>query len=151
MPSSFVVALHGLLAVIWVGGMFFAYLVLRPAAQPLEAPQRLALWSRTFGRFFPWVWAAVIILPATGYYLVLARFGGFAGLPPSVNIMQGLGIIMMLMYLHIFFAPYKRLRRGVESGDFVKAGHALGQIRQLVAVNMVLGLITIFVALMGAN
>jgi len=148
---SFLIALHGLLAVIWVGGMFFAYVVLRPAAQTLEASVRLPLWSRTFYRFFPWVWAAVIILPATGYFLVSARFGGFANLPLYVNIMQGIGILMTLIYLHMFFAPYQRLRRGVDAGDFVKAGQALGQIRQLVGINTALGLITIFVALAGAS
>ena len=108
---------------------------------------RLPLWSRTFGRFFPWVWAAVIILPASGYFLIAARFGGFANLPMYINIMQGIGILMILLYLHLFFAPYRRLRRGVEAGDFVKAGQALGQIRQLVAINMALGLIAIFVTL----
>lgn len=148
---SLLIALHGLLATLWVGGMFFAYVVLRPAAQSLEASVRLALWSRTFGRFFPWVWAAVIILPLSGYVLIARLFGGFAHLPLYVNIMQGLGVLMILLYLHLFFAPYRRLRRGVEAGDFVKAGQALGQIRQLVAINMALGLITIFVALAGAS
>ncbi len=148
---SYLIALHGLLAVIWVGGMFFAYMILRPAAQPLETQQRLSLWARTFGGFFPWVWGAVLIVPLTGYYVAIARFGVMAALPMYVNIMQGLGILMILLYLHVFFAPYRRLRRGVESGDFVKAGHALVQIRQLVAINMALGLITIFVALVGAN
>ncbi|MHB8254312.1 MAG: CopD family protein [Acidiferrobacter sp.] len=143
---SLLIALHGLLAVIWVGGMFFAHMILRPAAQTLEASVRLPLWSRTLGRFFPWVWAAVIILPATGYFLIAARFGGFAALPLYINMMQGIGILMILLYLHIFFAPYRRLRRGVAAGDFVKAGQALGQIRQLVTINMVLGLITLFLA-----
>ncbi len=148
---SYLIALHGLLAVIWVGGMFFAYMILRPAAQTLETPQRLSLWARTFGGFFPWVWGAVLIVPLTGYYVAIVRFGAMAALPMYVNIMQGLGILMVLLYLHVFFAPYRRLRRGVENGDFVKAGHALAQIRQLVAINMALGLITIFVALAGAN
>lgn len=148
---SLLIALHGLLATLWVGGMFFAYVVLRPAAQDLEASLRLPLWARTFSRFFPWVWAAVIILPLSGYLLVARLFGGFAHLPLYVNVMQGLGVLMILLYLHLFFAPYRRLRRGVEAGDFVKAGQALGQIRQLVGINMVLGLITIFVALAGAS
>ncbi len=146
---SALIALHGLIAMIWVGGMFFAYIVLRPAAQTIEAPVRLRLWSRIFERFFPWVWAAVVILPASGYFLIITRLGGFAHLPLAINVMQGLGIVMILLYLHVFFAPYRRLRTGVEAGDFVKAGQALRQIRQLIGVNMVLGLITVFVALAG--
>ncbi len=148
---SYLIAIHGLLAMLWVGGMFFAYVILRPAAQPLETPHRLALWSRTFGRFFPWVWAAVAVLPASGYYLAITSFGGMATLPPFVNIMQVLGILMILLYLHVYFSPYRRLRQGVENGDFVKAGHALAQIRRLVGINMGLGLVTIFVALVGAH
>jgi len=148
---SYLIALHGLFATLWVGGMFFAYIVLRPAAQSLEASIRLPLWSRTFSRFFPWVWGAVIILPASGYYLIAAEFGGFAHLPLYVNIMQGLGIIMIMLYLHLFFAPYRRLRRGVDTGDFVKAGHALGQIRQLVAINTALGIATLLIAIAGSH
>ncbi len=147
---AFLIALHGLAAVIWVGGMFFAYVVLRPAAQALEAAVRLPLWARTFARFFPWVWAAVVLLPASGYAVIASRFGGFAHLPLYVNVMQALGILMILLYLHVFFAPYRRLRKGVAAGDFVKAGQALTQIRKLVGVNTVLGLATIFVALFGA-
>ena len=67
------------------------------------------------------------------------------------RVVEALGVITILLYLHLFFAPYRRLRQGVGSGDLVKAGHALTQIRRLVAINMGLGLITIFVALVGAN
>ena len=55
--------------VIWVGGMFFAYVCLRPAATKiLEQPLRLTLWKAVFDRFFPAVWAAVflILLSAIG-------------------------------------------------------------------------------------
>jgi putative copper export protein len=34
--------LHILGAIVWVGGMFFAYMVLRPAAGEMEGPTRLA-------------------------------------------------------------------------------------------------------------
>ena len=47
------VLLHVIAAVIWVGGMFFAYMFLRPvAASQLEPPARLTLWEGVFGRFF---------------------------------------------------------------------------------------------------
>ena len=45
--------LHILSAVIWVGGMFAAYMCLRPAAGLLETSQRLGLWRRFFQKFFP--------------------------------------------------------------------------------------------------
>ena len=39
-------AVHVLFAVLWVGGMAFAILALRPALAVLEPPQRLALIDR---------------------------------------------------------------------------------------------------------
>ena len=52
---AYLLTIHVLSAVVWVGGMFFALLVLRPAVGPLEPAVRLALWRRVFARFFrPW-------------------------------------------------------------------------------------------------
>ena len=66
-PYAFVYSLHLLAALVWVGGMFFAWMVLRPAAvAALEAPPRLKLWLEVFPRFFYWVWAAVILVRITG-------------------------------------------------------------------------------------
>ena len=65
--NSIAIALHTLSAALWVGGMFFAYQILRPvAAGQLEPPARLRLWSAVFSRFFPWVWLFVLLLPLTG-------------------------------------------------------------------------------------
>src|SRR5579884_742181 len=91
---------HTLSAVVWVGGMFFAYLVLRPATLRLEAEPRLLLWTRTFERFFCWVFAAIVLLLASGYGMVFGVFGGFAGIGLSVQLMQGIGIFMMMLFLH---------------------------------------------------
>jgi uncharacterized membrane protein len=139
-------ALHALAAVIWVGGMFFAYMALRPASGALEPPQRLALWARVFGRFFPWVWLAVVILLATGYWMMFTLFGGFAGSGMHIHLMQGLGIIMMLLFMHLFFAPYRRLQKAVSAQDWPAAAKQLNQIRIIVAINLVLGLIVVIAA-----
>ncbi|MDA8364807.1 MAG: CopD family protein [Gammaproteobacteria bacterium] len=143
------IALHLVAAVIWVGGMFFAYMALRPAAASMEPALRLPLWSRTFGRFFPWVWMSVIALPATGYWMISDAFGGMAHAGMRINIMQTLGIIMIMIYLHLFFAPYRRLNRAVAAGDFAAAGLQLAQIRRLIGINLLLGLVTIVVASAG--
>jgi uncharacterized membrane protein len=145
--------LHILAAVIWVGGMFFAYMALRPAAASvLEPPQRLPLWAATFQRFFPWVWASVIVIPASGYWMILSpsAFDGFENVRPYVHIMQGIGIAMMAIFLHVFFAPYQRLNRAVAAGDWPEAGKQLNQMRQMILINLVLGLITVVIATGGA-
>ena len=144
---SFAIALHMLAAAIWVGGMFFAYMALRPVAVSLfEPPQRLPLWRDVFGKFFPWVWISVIVLLGTGYWMAFTLFGGFATFPMYVNIMHGLGILMVLLFMHIFFAPYHRMKQAIAAGDLPTAGAKLAQIRMIIGVNLSLGMIVIAVA-----
>ena len=140
---SVLIVLHALAAVVWVGGMFFAYLVLRPAAGPLEAPVRFALWRRVLGRFFPWVWASVAVLLASGYTMLFLYFGGFAGAGIHIHLMQVTGIVMMLLFMRMYFAPWPRFERAVEAGAFDQAAVQLNRIRRIVGINLVLGLITV--------
>jgi uncharacterized membrane protein len=147
---SIAVTLHLLGAVVWVGGMFFSHLALRPAAQALlEPPQRLALWARVLGGFFPWVWAAIGVLLASGYWMIFAVLGGMAGPRLHVHLMNGTGLLMILVFLHIYFAPLRRLRRAVAVQDWGEAGRSQGQIRRLMSVNLVLGLLTVVLAAGG--
>jgi uncharacterized membrane protein len=143
------VVLHVMAAVIWVGGMFFAYLVLRPASGPLEAPARFGLWARVFARFFPWVWASIIALLVSGYAMLFGYLGGFANAGLHIHVMQLTGIVMMLLFLHLYFAPWRRFARAVEASSYVQAGAALGQIRRIVGINLVLGLVTVAVGASG--
>ena len=139
--------LHVLAVVIWVGGMFFAYMCLRPvAASQLEPPARLTLWGGVFARFFPWVFASIAIILATGLWMVYAVFGGFSASGLYINLMFWLGLVMMLIFLHVNFAPYRRLRRAVEQADWPTGGKALAQIRVLVGINTLVGLLVIIIA-----
>ncbi len=146
---TFLIALHILAAVVWVGGMFFAYVVLRPAAGPLVPEMRLGLWQRVFARFFPWVWLSIVVLLASGYGMIFLYLGGFAGARLSIHVMQGIGIVMMLLFGHLFFGPWRRFSHAVAAEDFTQAGTRLNQIRQIVAINLVLGLVTIIVGASG--
>jgi uncharacterized membrane protein len=141
--------IHILAAVIWVGGMFFAHVMLRPALRALEPAQRVALWRRVFARFFPAIWVAIIALLGSGYGMVLLAMGGFARVGLHVQIMQGIGIIMMLAFGHLYFAPWRRFRRFVDAGDVAAAAAQLTQIRAIVTLNLVLGLIVVVVGATG--
>jgi len=144
------ITLHLFAAVVWVGGMFFAYMALRPAAAAvLEPPLRLSLWSKVFSLFFPWVWASIFILFGTGYWMVIYVFGGFAQVGNYVHIMHGLAIIMLLVFLHVYYAPYKRLKQFVADKNFPEAGKKLAQIRTLIAINLSLGLLILVVVNIG--
>lgn len=147
---SYSIALHLLAAVVWVGGMIFAHNSLRPAAvRVLEPPLRLELWVQVFRRFFVLVWISVAVILATGYWMLFGYFGGFAGAGIHIHIMHGGGIIMVLIYLHVFFAPYRRLRQAVIVHDYPAAGLQLNQIRRMVGVNILIGLSVIVIASAG--
>ena len=139
---------HILAAVIWVGGMFFAHQMLRPAAGKLDPAQRLPLWRRVFQRFFPLVWALIAVLLLSGYGMVSA-LGGFAHIGLHIDLMQGIGIVMMLLFAHLYFAPWARFRRAVDAGDLAAAAPQLDRIRRIVGYNLVLGLIVVVIGATG--
>lgn len=144
---SVAIALHLLASTIWVGGMFFAYVALRPVtAGLLEPPVRLTLWARVFERFFPWVWAAVILLLGTGLWMTFAVFGGMGTVGMHVHLMLALGVVMMLIFLHLYFAPYRKLAKAVETEDWPTGAAQLGVIRRLIGINLVLGLLVVVIA-----
>lgn len=142
--------LHLLSAVVWVGGMFFAYMFLRPvAAMQLEPPARLQLWVGVFKKFFPFVWLALLFLPLTGYMMIFDIWGSMGNTPLYVHIMNGLGIVMILIYMHVYFAPFKRLKEAVIKQDWPEGGRNLNFIRKMVGINTMIGLIVIIVASAG--
>lgn len=138
--------LHILGFTIWIGGMFFAYMVLRPiAATRLEPAPRLALWEGVFEKFFLWVWLALAVILASGLYMMMQM-----GKPPLyILAMFSVGTGMVVIFAHVFFAPYRRLKRAVAAQDWKAGASALGQIRLLVGVNLFLGLATIAIGALG--
>lgn len=143
------ILLHLLGVVVWIGGMFFAYLCLRPAVSALEPPQRLQLWLGTLGRFFRWVWAAVAAVLGSGFYMlgVIAEAGR---VPLHVHVMLGIGVLMTAIFAYVFFSPYAALRLAVAAQNWKGGAAALNRIRVAVAVNLGLGLVNIVVATAGA-
>jgi uncharacterized membrane protein len=131
---------------VWVGGMFFAYMALRPiAASRLEAEARLRLWEGVLGKFFFWVWLSVAAILVSGLYM-MAQIGR----PTAyVSVMFVIGIIMMAIFAHVFFSPFKHLRKAVAENEWKTGATALSQIRTLVGINLILGLLTIAAGSLG--
>jgi uncharacterized membrane protein len=143
---GWVVAVHVLCAVVWVGGMFFAYVVLRPSLSALEPLQRIAIHTQVFRRFFLIVWHAMPLILISGFAVLFGFYGGPAYVGWNIHLMMLLGLIMSAVFLLIVFGPYARFRR---TTDRNRAAAALDTIRKLIAVNLVLGLITIIVAFLS--
>jgi uncharacterized membrane protein len=142
---GWVLAVHVLCAVLWVGGMFFAYVVLRPSLSVLEPMQRIALHTQVFRRFFLVVWHAMPLILLSGFAVLYGFYGGPANVPWNVSVMMLLGLIMSALFLVIVFGPYARFRRTTERNT---AAAQIDRIRKLIAVNLVLGIITVVVALL---
>ena len=117
-PDALIYALHTLAALIWVGGMFFAWMILRPAAvSALQGPERLKLWLEVFPRFFYWVWAAVIVLPVSGVGMLHLGFAGFDNAPRYVQVMMGLYLVMTALFIRIQALKFPELRAAVAAAS----------------------------------
>jgi len=152
MTTNLALAIHLIGVAVWIGGMFFAYMALRPAAvKVLQAPFRLRLWEAVFKNFFPWVWISIAAILLSGYFIIFVIHGGFGSTAVYVHIMHGLGLLMVMIFFHVFFAPFNRMKKAIATESWGLAGDALSQIRLLIAVNLTIGLITIAVATIGRS
>ena len=143
-------ALHVVATVVWVGGMFFAYVVLRPsAAQVLNASDRLTLWVEVLSGFFRWVALCILLLLGTGYWMLFGGFGGFGGAGTYIHMMHGLGLLMVVVFGHIVSAPYKRMAALIDQENWSAGGVELAKVRRLVGINLILGLLTVVIATTG--
>lgn len=133
--------LHLAAAIIWLGGMAFMLLALRPSLPVLEPAPRLALLAQVLRRFFALVWASIAVLLLSGAYM-FAHAGAQAA-PLGWHLMAGIGVLMMLIFGHIYFALYRPLQRGVAAADWPGAGRRAKLIAKLVLLNFVLGWLAI--------
>ena len=145
LETTLALTFHILGAVVWVGGMFAAYVCLRPAAGALEGPQRLKLWRGFFAKFFPWVWVSLVLLLGSGYWMLLTAFGGFKGAPLYIHLMQGIGWLLVALFVWMFHGPWLKFKRAVDAQDWPAAGEQIELIRQIIMVNLPLGLIVVVI------
>ena len=145
MLRQLLLLLHLLSAMAWIGGMFFAYFCLRPAAAAvLQPPLRLPLWTATFARFLPYTGFAVALLLASGLTMLLTV--GFRNAPVGWNVMFALGLVMAAVFVIVYARLFPMLRARCTAAAWPAAGQTLNQIRQLVALNLVLGVCTVIAA-----
>jgi uncharacterized membrane protein len=140
--------LHIASVTVWVGGMFFAYLCLRPAAaELLDPPQRLRLWRAVFARFFFWVWRAVALIALSG--LIMFGQHGVLDSPKGWQLMMMSGSVMIILFVYVATGPFAALKRAVDGEDWKSGASALNRIRQVVGTNLLLGFVTIGFATLG--
>lgn len=149
LAMAIAVGIHVLCAVIWIGGMFFVHTALRPVlTNLLEPPLQMKCWEQIFARFFRWVWIAIVLLLTSGVWII-ALYGGMGKVGAYIHLMVGLGVFMAMLFGHIFFVPYRRFKQAVAKEDFTEAGRRLKQIRLVMTINLVLGILVMIVAITG--
>jgi uncharacterized membrane protein len=130
--------LHLAAGVVWLGGMAFMVLALRPSLPAVESPaQRLSLLAAVLRRFFLLVWAAIALLLGSGFYML--SHAGAQAAPVGWHAMAGIGTLMSLIFGYLYFALYRPMTRAVAAGDWPQAGRRATLIARLVLVNFVLG------------
>lgn len=138
---NLIVFFHLAAAIFWMGGMAFMVLALRPVLhEQLQPPQRLPLATAVLARFFVVVMASIAVLLLSGAWLFAQAPGA---VPPGWHAMAALGLAMMLIFGHIWFSPYKRLKQALAAGDWPAGGKSMGQITLLAKINLGLGWLAI--------
>ena len=138
---------HLAAAIFWMGGMAFMVMALRPPlAEQLQPPARLQLMAAVLSRFFVVVAISIVVLLATGIVMLLSVPAD--GTPPGWHAMAALGVVMMLIFGHIFFSPYRRLKGAVAAGEWPTGGKCAAQIALLAKVNLSLGWLAIAAVLL---
>lgn len=139
--------LHLAAAIFWMGGMAFVVMALRPVAHvQLQPPVRLPFMVQVLRRFFVVVIVSIAVLLLTGIWLLMQVPGAQA--PKGWHAMAGLGVVMMLVFGHIFFGPWRRAQRAVAAQDWPEGGKRMNQIALLVKVNLGLGWLAIAAVLL---
>lgn len=140
--NNLILFFHLAAAIFWMGGMAFMVLALRqPLAEQLQPPARLQLIAAVLSRFFVVVGISIVVLLATGVVMLLSAPAGAA--PPGWHAMAALGVVMVLIFGHIFFSPYRRLKRAIAAADWPEGGKRAGQITLLAKINLGLGWLAI--------
>jgi uncharacterized membrane protein len=135
---TFIKFLHLVAAILWLGGMGFMLLFLRPSLGTLDqASDRLRLLASVMQRFFVVVWGAIGVLLVSGG--VMFSMAGARAAPLGWHFMAGVGLLMFLVFGHLYFAPYQRMRRHITASAWPAAAAQAAQIARAVWINFVLG------------
>ncbi len=136
-----ILSLHLLGMAIWVGGLVWVMVILRPSLALLDPTPRVSVHLQSLKRFFRLVWQVVLL---TGWSMEIFREGGFAGADWHINAMQGLGILMALVFAYSYFGPFKKAQRAIRPKPEI-----FESIRSLAGTTLVIGIAVVVVASLG--
>jgi len=145
MLNAIALILHLVAINVWVGGTFFAIVILGRAIKNIAAAQQLLLWQLVLERFFTWAWVAVFILLTSGTWMVYSIYGGFDTIPVYIMLMGLIALLMISVFIYIYFFPYQQYKLLVQTNDVDSCVQKLAVIRFAGTINMILGLCVVVV------
>lgn len=145
MLNAIALILHLVAINVWVGGTFFAIVILGRAIKNIAAAQQLLLWQLVLERFFSWAWVAVFILLTSGTWMVYSIYGGFDTIPVYIMLMGLIALLMISVFIYIYFFPYQQYKLLVQTNDVDSCIQKLAVIRFAGTINMILGLCIVVV------
>ena len=129
---------HLAAGVIWLGGMAAMIWAVRPTAIAMfEPPTRLPFLTRVMGRFFAVVAACVLVLLLTGGGMLVGVDMKLA--PKGWHAMLGIGVLMCLIFGHIYAVPFRKLKLALDQDNLPAAASQLAKIHPLMILNFALG------------
>jgi len=137
-----IVLIHLAAAILWMGGMGFMLLALRPAVLALDGPVRAKLMLTVWRRFFTVVGISIVVLLLTGVHLYATAMQVGAA-TPGKHLMVGIGLLMFLLFGHMVFAGYRKYARALAAADTTSAQRAAASIHAVVLINFGLGWLAI--------
>ncbi len=150
-------AFHLLAVIVWVGGMAFMLLCLRPAGRVLEPPARIALMHAAIGRFLAVVAVAIAVIFVCGAAMVAlawsaaSRAGLRFNMPLDWYVMFAVFFVMLAVFVHIRAVLFRRLDAALRDQRWPDGANALGAIRWEVSANLVLGVFVTVLARLGGT
>jgi uncharacterized membrane protein len=148
-------AIHLLSIILWIGGMMFVAMFLRPALAALEPPTRVKLMHDVLGRFFRAVSMVALATLLSGVWMIgsVAKQTSQGGAPWSMplewTVMAALGVLMIVIFAYIRLRLYPRLTHAVNAANWPGGGAVLASIRQAVAINLVIGVAIVLMVTIG--
>ena len=110
-----VTAIHLLCVVLWVGGMAFLLLTLRPSASAIDPSARLVLQGAVFRRFFRTIWQVMPMAIVSGLLLLILLYS-HQKMPWEVMVMQTGGVLMAAIFIGMVLVPNKRFQAKLAAG-----------------------------------
>lgn len=102
-----------------------------------EPPTRLPFLARVMGRFFAVVAACVLVLLLTGGAMLVGVDMKLA--PKGWHAMLGIGVLMCLIFGHIYAVPFRKLKLALDQDNLPAAASQLAKIHPLMILNFALG------------